>query len=243
MDPELAHDNRSPVLEELRPGARRLYFLFGGINSRVGMPQFEFYRAARILDEHKIFLRDFSQSWYQRGLPGIAGDPLELGAYLKSRIEELGPEEVTFVGNSMGGFAAILFASMLGVGRAVAFAPQTSISPARRLGLRDFRWTRQLLSTYANTALRPHVYDLPSALGKQLQRPQAIEIYYSREEQLDAAHAELLAGREGVQLHPHHVGGPKRVRHLRDTGVLAGILRGSGSAELEVTGTQPVATG
>lgn len=227
MDQERTNENRSPVLEELRPGARRLYFLFGGINSRVGMPQFEFYRSAQILDEHKIFLRDFSQSWYQRGLPGIAADPFELGEYLKSRIAELAPEQVTFVGNSMGGFAAILFASMLGTGRAIAFAPQTFISPGRRLAARDFRWTRQLLPTYAATAFRPHLYDLPSALGKRLSRPSAIDIYYSRHERLDALHAETLAGLESVQLHPRDVGGHMLVRHLRDTGALADVLRAS----------------
>ena len=55
----LKYGDNAPLLEELRPGSRRLYFIFGGINSRIGMLPFEFYKNARILDYSKIFFRDF----------------------------------------------------------------------------------------------------------------------------------------------------------------------------------------
>lgn len=218
------NDDLSPVLEELHPGARRLYFLFGGINARVGMPQFEFYRSAQILEEHRIFLRDFSQSWYQRGLPGIASNVFEIADFLKSRIDDLAPEEVYFVGNSMGGFAAIMFAAMLGRGHAIAFAPQTTICPQTRLTMGDFRWTRQLLPTWAATVFGKHAYDL-EPLIRRSEGAIGVDVYYSNQERLDARHAELLKGLPSVRLHPHNVGGHMLVRHLRDTGMLAEILR------------------
>lgn len=220
------NEDQSPVLEELHPGSKRLYFLFGGINARVGMPQFEFYRSAQILDEHRIFLRDFSQSWYQRGLPGIAADAAGIADFLKSRINELEPEEVTFVGNSMGGFAAIMFAAMLGRGHAIAFAPQVTICPQTRLTMGDFRWTRQLLPTWAATVFGDHAYDLAPLLRRSPEGAIRVDIYYSKLERLDARHAEALAGLPSVRLHPHEVGGHMLVRHLRDTGELAEILRG-----------------
>jgi pimeloyl-ACP methyl ester carboxylesterase len=219
------NDDRSPVLEELHPGARRLYFLFGGINARVGMPQFEFYRSAQILEEHRIFLRDFSQSWYQRGLPGIASNASEIADYLKSRVDALEPEEVYFVGNSMGGFAAIMFAAMLGRGHAIAFAPQATICPQTRLKIGDFRWTQQLLPTWAATVFTPHAYDL-APLIRRNEGQISVDVYYSEQERLDARHAELLQGVPSVRLHPYDIGGHMLVRRLRDTGVLAEILRG-----------------
>jgi pimeloyl-ACP methyl ester carboxylesterase len=220
------HDDRSPILEELHPGARRLYFLFGGINSRVGMPQFEFYRSAQILEEHRIFLRDFSQSWYQRGLPGIAADAAGIADYLKARIDALEPEEVVLVGNSMGGFAAIMFAAMIGRGHAVAFAPQVTICPQTRLTMGDFRWTRRLLPTWAATVFGRHQYDLAPLLKRRTEGEIAVDLYYSKQERLDRRHAESLEGLPNVRLHPFDVGGHMLVRHLRDTGMLSDLLRG-----------------
>ena len=111
-------DDQAPLLEEILSESERLYFIFGGILNRIdGMLPFEFYASSRILGYSKIFFRDFSQSWYQSGLRGFANDIYELESFIKQRISALQPSKVYFVGNSMGGFAAILFASMQ-IGRA-----------------------------------------------------------------------------------------------------------------------------
>ena len=51
----------------------------------------------------------------------------------------------------VGVYAVILLASIVGKGRAIAFAPQTFISPEKRLKYSDKRWNGQIFQTYANT--------------------------------------------------------------------------------------------
>jgi hypothetical protein len=221
---DLKHGDNSPVLEELSPGSDRLYFIFGGIMASVDdMLPFEFYKTARILGYSKIFFRDFSQSWYQCGLRGIANDIYDLSVFLKSRINELQPKKIYFVGNSMGGFAAILFSSMLGTGKAIAFSPQSCLSFSKRLRLGDSRWRTKIIRMYGKTIFRKHYYDLQNVL---IDNPHdfTIDIHVSRAEQLDMKHALALQQFRQVRIHQYDLGGHTLVRHLRDNNMLASIM-------------------
>lgn len=222
------------VLEELVPASNRLYFIFGGIAAEIGMPPFEFYNASRILTENKIFLRDFTQSWYQNGLPGLGRNVFEIAEYLAEKIRQVNPVEVCFVGNSMGGFAAILFATLIGSGTAIAFAPQTFISPIGKLRHIDLRWPKQIFSTYFTTLSKRHVWDLKALLAANQNTPK-IEVHVSTKDRLDLMHARRLRGVSGTTIHEYDVGGHALVRHLRDAGKLAGILQGHRQAGLDVT--------
>lgn len=215
----------SSVLEELVPSSNRLYFIFGGIASEIGMPPFEFYNASRILTENKIFLRDFTQSWYQNGLPGYGRDVFDIAEYLAAKIRQVNPVDVFFVGNSMGGFAAILFATFIGAGTAIAFAPQTFISPFGKLRHLDLRWPKQIAKTYFTTLTKKHIWDLKT-LRSANQSLAKIEIHVSTKDRLDLLHARRLRGVSGTTIHEYDVGGHALVRHLRDAGRLAGILQG-----------------
>ena len=213
------------VLEELIPASNRLYFIFGGIAAEIGMPPFEFYNASRILTENKIFLRDFTQSWYQNGLPDLGRDVFELAEYLAQKIRQVNPVDVYFVGNSMGGFAAILFATLIGSGTAIAFAPQTYISPIAKLRHLDLRWPKQIVTTYFTTLAKRHVWDLKALLSAN-QNKAKIEIHVSTKDRLDLLHARRLRGVTRLTIHEYDVGGHALVRHLRDEGRLSGILHG-----------------
>lgn len=213
------------ILEELVPSSNRLYFIFGGIASEIGMPPFEFYNASRILTENKIFLRDFTQSWYQNGLPGYGRDVFDIAEYLAAKIRQVNPVDVFFVGNSMGGFAAILFATLIGKGTAIAFAPQTFISPFGKLRRLDLRWPKQIAKTYFTTLTKKHIWDLKT-LRSANQSMAKIEIHVSTKDRLDLLHARRLRGVSGTTIHEYDVGGHALVRHLRDVGRLAGILQG-----------------
>ena len=225
------------VLEELVPASNRLYFIFGGIAAEIGMPPFEFYNASRILTENKIFLRDFTQSWYQNGLPGLGQNVFEIAEYLAGKIRQVNPVEVCFVGNSMGGFAAILFATLIGSGTAIAFAPQTFISPIGKLRHLDLRWPKQIMATYFTTLTKRHVWDLKALLSAN-QSMAKIEVHVSTKDRLDLMHARRLRRVSGTTIHEYDVGGHALVRHLRDEGRLAGILQGHGQPEMDVTQPQ-----
>lgn len=128
-----------PIEIELSKKGDNLYLFFGGILASIGMPPFEFYNSSKIIDQHKIFVRDFSQSWYQNGLPSVSHDIRSTARYLKAQIEVINPEKIYFVGNSMGGYAAILFSNLIDLGEVIAFAPQTFISPHLRMKHKDGR--------------------------------------------------------------------------------------------------------
>jgi pimeloyl-ACP methyl ester carboxylesterase len=218
--------SKPAILEELIPGSTKLYFLFGGLAAEMAMPPFEFYSSARIIAENKIFLRDVSQAWYQNGLPGVGPDLYAVRDFIEQKIAELGPEEVFFVGNSMGGYAAILFAALTGTGTALAFAPQTFVSPGKRLRHRDGRWPKPIAKMVLRTALKPHIWDLKASVAS-LGEGAAVEIFVSEDDPLDLLHARRLQGLASVRVHGCPVGGHNLVRQLRDEGKLPDILAGS----------------
>ncbi|MHB8789329.1 MAG: alpha/beta hydrolase family protein [Desulfobulbaceae bacterium] len=137
-----------PIETEISENGNNLYIFFGGIASGIAMPPFEFYNASKIIDDHKIFIRDFSQCWYQDGLPSIGYDVYSTAKFIENQIENIKPKKVYFVGNSMGGYAAILFSNLIDMGEVIAFAPQTFISPFLRMKHRDIRWPMQILNVY-----------------------------------------------------------------------------------------------
>jgi len=148
------------VLAELVPASRSLYLVFGGIAAGIGMPPFEFYRSSAILGESRVFFRDLSQAWYHNGLDGVSTDVPGTAAYLAALVAQCRPERLYFVGNSMGGFAAFLFAHLGGRGHVIMFSPQTFISRLKRLLHADRRWRRQVSAAYRATRSKTRCFDL-----------------------------------------------------------------------------------
>lgn len=215
-------EDQEPIKEEAVGGSKHLYIVFGGIASNIGMPPFEFYQASKILNETRVFIRDVRQCWYHAGLPGVSTDIITTARFLERLIGRHSPEAVTMVGNSMGGFAALLFSSMIGNTHAVAFAPQTFISPVKRFWRRDSRWRRQIMQTYRAAWYLPGCWDLAKL------KPRAgwsADVFVSKRHELDYVHATNLRGLPGVCIHEYAKGGHNLVKELRDSGELATILR------------------
>jgi len=219
------NDNKSVEIE-LSPNASSLYILFGGGAGAIGMPRFEFYHSSKITDENKIFLRDFSQCWYQNGLTGIGHDIHSTAMYLQSQIERLKPERIFFAGNSMGGYAAILFNELIGKGESIAFAPQTFISPFLHLKHKDFRWKKQIFAAYRSSLFKMHIWDVKPMLLKQ-RKNRKVSIFVSKNNRLDLIHATHLEGVAGVQVYKFEDGGHGLVNLLRDEGKLPAIMLGN----------------
>ncbi len=90
-----------------------------------GIPPFEFYQ---FLNKHfsnldKYFFIDHNRKHYHKGIVGISKNIEETLQYLKNIIKNY--KKVIFIGNSAGGYAAILFGSLLNVNIIIAFIPQT----------------------------------------------------------------------------------------------------------------------
>jgi hypothetical protein len=222
----MSKSNDKPIEIELSTKGSNLYIFFGGIAAGIAIPPFEFYNSSKIIDENKIFIRDFSQCWYQNGLPGISRDIDSTTQYLDYKIKEIKPEKTFFVGNSMGGYAAILFASLSGKGEAIAFAPQTFISPILRLKHKDFRWKKEIYTTYRKSLLKRKVWDLKPVLLR-LDGSQKVSIFVSKEDRLDHIHASHVKNISGVHVYEFKSGGHGIVKLLRDEGKLPAIMSGT----------------
>lgn len=215
-----------PVEVALSPNASSLYIFFGGIAGAIGLPPFEFYNSSKILDEHKIFVRDFAQSWYQHGLPGLSHDIYSTAGYLQTHIDNLKPARIFFVGNSMGAYGAMLVNEILGYGETIAFAPQTFISPILRLRHRDYRWGKQIFSTYRKSLFKKHIWDIKPVLLRQ-RKNRKLSIFVSKSSRLDLIHATHIKDIPGVHIYPFEDGGHRLVKLLRDKGVLPAIMLGN----------------
>ncbi|MBQ0961072.1 hypothetical protein KAK06_19105 [Ideonella sp. 4Y11] len=219
-------DERTAVTEQLVPGSSKLFFFFGGIAGAIGIPPFEFYRAAGILDHSKVFMRDLEQAWYQRGLSGVGDDALSVGEYLQRKIRETGASDICFIGNSMGGFAALLFCAMLRTGHAIAFAPQTFVSAEKRSLHRDQRWAPQI-SRLQSSKRESDILDLEPWIARMHPEMKA-RVLVSQTDRLDELHADELAQFPHIDIQRHPHGGHALVKTLRDEGLLEELLRSAG---------------
>jgi pimeloyl-ACP methyl ester carboxylesterase len=170
-----------------------------------------------------VFLRDPAQAWYQRGLPDIGGDVYAVRDFLAQKIDESGASEVRFVGNSMGGFAALLFGSLLRTGRVIAFVPQTFVSAGLRAQHGDHRWERQINELHGG-GVGADFFEVAPVAAVHHPGLKA-DIYVANDPPLDGRHADQMLDFSDVRIHRFDVGGHALVKMLRDQGLLAGILR------------------
>jgi len=219
-------NRKEPIEFDLSTNRKKLYIFFGGIKARIAMPPFEFYKSSKIINESKIFIRDFYQCWYHAGLPGISHDIHSTSKYIEKQIKSINPEKVFFVGNSMGGYAAILFATLIGKGEVIAFSPQTFISPLLRLVHADFRWKKRILYTYKRSLFKTKAWDI-KPLVKGHSRNLKISIFVSKDSRIDYIHASHLRSIPNIEIFEFSSGGHGVVKLLRDEGKLPDIMLGN----------------
>jgi len=213
-------DTGLSVVTDLQVDSDRLLIAFGGLKGFRAIPPLEFSTITRDMPTKKIFLRDFRQAWYQGGLLGVAEDVDSIASYLHAHIREQRVSQVVTIGNSMGGYAALLFGAMLNAQAAIAIAPQTFLGFWRRLSCGDVRWLSQMQQ--ARRANRNPLYlNLRHYFARHPGRDGKFYVYYSG--YFDALHAWNLKGL-GVELRYTPGSGHDLVRKMRETGQLKKII-------------------
>lgn len=195
---------------------------FGGIAQGLGVPVFEFFRTLQAAGIDSLFIRDPSQGWYQRPIPDLGADPGAMARRVSELAAELLPgRRIVTVGNSMGGFAAMLFARLCGFDAAVAFSPQTFISPELRARYGDGRWQDKM-----DSIATLHVGDLRPAL--EAGDPPAVQIFSGARDHLDVLHARHLEGLQGVSVTLLAECGHDASRWLKQQGRLESLIMETG---------------
>lgn len=139
-------------------------------------PQFDFFGRTKKLEIthqrpfNKLFLRDRCNNWYQRGVPGLGSSVDSTINALTSLIELCQPSKIITIGQSMGGYGAILYGTLLGVNQIVAFGPLSTIEVETLSSINDRRYISQFQRLYRPLPDTPY-FDLLPVLAQSFQTP------------------------------------------------------------------------
>jgi hypothetical protein len=217
-------DSEAHYFADFAPQSDVLLIAFAGLRGRMGIPAFEFMKMTEAYGVKRLFLRDQQRCWYHRGIPDFGSSIDEVADRLCEHIAEQKIQRVVTVGNSLGGYAALLFGWLLNADVAVAFAPTTVVG-MRRILIGDFGimkyWT---LSEFfaATRSLDPRYSDLKAVFKTRRVKTQ-FSIYYSSQNVNDSRHSQRMR-MPNVSLFPQPESAHNMAKVLRDGNLLAGIL-------------------
>jgi pimeloyl-ACP methyl ester carboxylesterase len=178
------------------------------------LPAFDFFGRTKKLEDrlsltfNRILIRDVVNAWYHRGVPGLGAHVDEVAATLRALVRAIRPGRVTTIGQSMGGYAAIMFGMLLGVDRIAAFGPVSHLDPVEAACYGDRRYLGVMEALKADPP-KSGYYDLPQ-LGRALGYRSDLNVLFGTHPgnddgvsgNLDAIHALRLARLPNVSLHP-----------------------------------------
>ncbi|MCV9962568.1 hypothetical protein OIU34_11725 [Pararhizobium sp. BT-229] len=126
MDHSITEEQTSPIVKRgkgfhliSRPGSKNLIIYFSGTGKRNG--KFDFWASGQKINANVLFVSDGLNHWYQQGIQGLGTTTEQTVESIKGFADTVGAERIFTVGASMGGYGAILYASLLG-GQALAFS-------------------------------------------------------------------------------------------------------------------------
>lgn len=220
LSPERLQDKDYTVLYDFETDSEVLLIVFSGVGLGIGVPYFEFLKTVEAFPIRKIFVRDNRKSWYHGGIIGLGDTVDDTIKPLKELIDKSGAKYVMTLGNSMGGYGAILYGALLGVDEVLAFAPTTYANWKNRLKYWDHRGHFKYLK---NAIVKPKkYYDLLNV--PNIDKPH-IRIFFDTDYRTDKTHAEHLAKPlSNVTLERYHGGKHKVIKNIKNAGDLSKIF-------------------
>lgn len=208
-----------------------LVITFGGIKQGLGMdiPPFEFMRSLQDKAYDVIFLRDREQAYYHLGVKGIGKNIDAVVSFLTKIIDEGSYDLVVTLGNSMGGYAALLFGWQIKADVCIAISPRTFLDLENRIKYDDDRRDAEIRRLYklCSSSSSRSCYDLRGYLfshhEKQDRTPMCL-LFFGENNRLDQIHSTRMMGSKAF-----HIFGIKDVGHdaaqkMRHHGVLESLI-------------------
>lgn len=196
----------------------RLLITFGDIPVGLTLPPFQFNRLTQDLCCHRLFIRDLAQAWNQYGVPGLCGTVAHMAEGPRASIAKIAPRRTVLIGNSMGGFGALLDVPEVNV-----VAPQTFLDRRSQMLARNFRWRHQIRAMHRALRREETLLVLHAPL-RQAGQPR-FHVHYGTGDRLDSFHPMRLENINAITLYPQHGGDHALAKDLRDSGVLLPALR------------------
>lgn len=205
--------------------SRTLLVAFGGMMGQIGMPPFEFFKATGAIPAKRLFVRDLRQAWYHRGIPQRGETIVEAADSLRGLIAAHDVDRLIVAGNSAGGYAALVFGTLLGADIVLCFAPQTVLDLEILNAMDDHRWDQQIAELAQAGDLDERWTDLRRALPQARCAETRYDVYFDSTFRADRLHAERLSELDGVRLHGFEGGEHGMVREMRESGELERVMR------------------
>jgi hypothetical protein len=210
-------------LVEFNNDIKPLIITFAGLYGGISQPLFEFKNfLLKNIDCHVIFIRDTNQLWYNNGAIGLGTNINELKNNIQEIINKINYSTIITIGGSMGGYAALLFGSLLPVNGIIAFGPQTFIDKYNRKKYKDFRWRSKIKNLYNNNNNNNNNHHTYYDLSKLSFQNINVKIIYGYDSVLDKKHAKRMKNKNIIVT--GECGGHGIVKNLRDNGKLLKII-------------------
>jgi esterase/lipase len=198
-----------------------LIITFGGIANGLAGPIFEFKNLLKEnIDCHKIFIKDSNQSWYHKGANGLGNNINELKNDIEKLIEKINYSEIITIGASMGGYASLLFGSLLKVNSIISFVPQTFIDKETRKKHKDNRWSEQMKSVHENNQ---NYYNLINLNFTNINT----KIIYGKTDLLDTIHAKRMNKHKSIEIIKYNANHQSIFKKLKKDNQLINIIKKS----------------
>ena len=211
---------------EMDVDSRTLLIAFGGMRgARIGVPAFEFSMASNEIPVKRLFVRDLRQAWYHLGTPEYGPTLESVAQGLRALLAEHEVDRLVVTGNSAGGYASLVFGTLLGAHTVLCFAPQTVLELGALAAIGDHRWDAQVQAIIDADSLDERWVDLREALPRERHTDTRYQIYFDDTLAVDRLHAERLREVEDVHLYRFGKGEHGLVRALRQAGALERLLR------------------
>lgn len=212
-------DGVSTVMVDRSTDSNVLLISFAVFPGADGKSAFDFVGVTANLPATKVFFRDPNMLWYQLGLDGVGKTVPEIVAYVKNLRAKEQSKRVVMIGNSGGGFAAILFGTLAGADEIHAFNP-----PTKLLVEADTSYPEQLAILHKRTGLDNPYIDLRKILLGNPNANPRIYVHYSRGDKKDRKQARYLKDIHNVQLLQYPFVSHHLARYLAKRGALSKMM-------------------
>ncbi len=212
-------DDVSTVMFDRTANSNVLLISFAVFPGADGKSAFDFVGVTSHLPAKKVFFRDPNMLWYQMGLDGVGKTVPEIAAYVERLRTQERATRVVMIGNSGGGFAAILFGTLTGADEIHAFNP-----PTKLLVEADTSYPEQLAILHSKTGLDSPYIDLRKILLRTPDSNPLIFIHYSRGDKKDRTQARYLKGIPNVHLLQYPFISHHLARYLAKRGALSTMM-------------------
>lgn len=204
------HDDETLTIRHIPGTGQRVIVAFTGIGHEMGKIQRDEFVSSSVDGgrSHAIFVTDRRRSWFSG-----YGVPERIEEILGRFFGQAGTTDIHMLGNSMGGFGALLFCERLGASSAVAFVPQFTM---KQTIINETRWSK-----YRSNMIEARL----EALDRHLTGACRTHAFFGSQDHADAPHVEALRETGHVKVHLVPEAGHDVAAVLKERGVLADTIQ------------------